>query len=326
MGHNLNMKNGKAAMMYVGEKPWHSLGTQLQNVATSAEAIVAAQMDWNVEKRQVHYPAGKTPGTTRIYQGKYVTVRADNERALGIVGERYTVLSNKSAFSFFDAVVGSKEAMYHTCGALGAGEKVWILAKLPGNIKVTKEDVVEKYLLLTNSHDGSSAIEMLWTPIRVVCENTLNMALSSEDKSQRMRIRHTASVGMKLEDVREKLGIINYQYTVFEEMSQRLLKVQMNQKDFSAFLEKVGVVTRDEDGKLSGRAKNTMETVIGLYEHGKGTELAGVKGTGWGAVNAVVEYVDYLRGTDENRTESLLYGSGAVMKQKAWDSAIALVK
>ena len=164
-------------MMWVGEKPWHGEGTKLENVATSAEAIEAAGLDWKVEKRGLYF--AQTDGTTQLIPGKYATVRTDNQVALGIVGKVYTPLQNKEAFSFFDSIVGVKEAMYHTAGSLGKGERVWILAKLPGYIKVTEDDVVEKYLLLANSHDGSSAVEMLFTPVRVVCQNTLNLAIST---------------------------------------------------------------------------------------------------------------------------------------------------
>ena len=297
-------------MMYVGEVPWHKKGTQLQNVATSAEAIEAAGLTWEVEKRQVLYTAGKTSINTKPYLGKFVTVRKDNEVALGIVGNIYRPLQNKEAFSFFDAIVGVKEAMYHTAGSLGKGERVWILAKLPGCIKVTNEDVVDKYLLLSNSHDGSSAVEMMFTPIRVVCQNTLNMAMEDAVQSQRVAMRHTLSLGMKIEDTRKKLGIVKYQYQIFEELSQKMLNIQMNQESFTAYLEKIGIITRDEEGKLSGRSENNLQTLTSLFEHGKGNDLPRVAGSAWAAVNAVVEYTDYIRGTDENRTKSILYGSG----------------
>jgi len=321
--HNLNFKDGKASMFFIGEKPWHSFGTQLQNVATSAEAIVAAQLDYVVEKRQVLYQSTPQHGNPAEFKGKFVTVRADNEKALGIVGNIYRPLQNKEAFSFFDAVVGEKAAMYHTAGALGDGEKVWILAKLPGTIKVTDSDVVEKFLLLSNSHDGSSAVEMMFSPIRVVCQNTLNMALSSA--THRFTARHTMSVGQKVSDARDTLGIIYSQYDVFEELSKKMLNVHVNQKQYTEYLEKIGVIAKDEDGTYSTRTQNTLNNLVNLYEHGKGNDMPKVAGTIWAAMNAVVEYVDYVRGSDGNRTKSILYGSGAVVKQKAWDLAVAQI-
>jgi phage/plasmid-like protein (TIGR03299 family) len=308
-------------MMSVGEIPWHKKGTILQNVATSAEAIVAASLTWEVEKRQVLYtsPSKLLENDTKTYKGKYVIVRKDREIPLGIVGNVYRPLQNKEAFSFFDAVVGTKEAMYHTAGSLGQGERVWILAKLPGTIKVTHEDAVEKYLLLANSHDGTSAVEMLFTPIRVVCQNTLNLAISST--TQKFTMRHTLSMGMKIEDVRKKLGIIHNQFDLFEQLSQRMVNVQTNQKDLVKYFEEIGVITKDEEGKYTTRTQNTLDTLVSLFEHGKGNDMPSVKGSLWAGYNSVVEYVDYIRGSDENRTKSILYGSGADVKQKAWDVA-----
>ena len=308
-------------MMYVGQEPWHKQGKKLENVATSAEAIEAAGLGWMVEKRKIYF---KTVGDSHIeVPGKYVTVRNDKQIALGVVGSVYTPLQNKEAFSFFDSIVGVKEAMYHTAGSLGKGERVWILAKLPGYIKVTNEDTVDKYLLLANSHDGSSAVEMMFSPIRVVCQNTLNMAISTAEK--KIALRHTISIGAKIDDVRRELGIVNYQYQMFETMSQKMLTVKVTQPQYAEYLEKIGLVTKDEKGKLSTRSENNYETLVELYEHGKGNDAPAVAGTLWAAMNAVVEYVDYVRGTDANRMKSILYGSGADIKQKAWDLAVAQI-
>lgn len=281
---------------------------------------MAASLDWNVDKREIFIQTKKQVGLYQKVEGKFATVREDKEIPLGVIGKVYQPLQNKDAFKFFDAVVGVKEAMYHTAGSLGKGEKVWILAKLPGYVKVVKNDVIEKYLLLTNSHDGTSAIEMLFTPIRVVCQNTLNLAISTSKKGEKISMRHTFKVSEKLEDVREQLGIINYQYSVFEELSQRMTKVEINKKEFDVFLEKIGLISRDTENKLSTRAENIMNDVTAVFEHGRGNDLPGVKGTAWGALNSVVEYVDYGRTSKgDNRAKSILYGSGANIKQKAWD-------
>ena len=128
MAHNLNFKNGKAAMFYNGETPWHSLGQRVDKALTAAEAIVAAQLDYSVEKHPLFLEGGAK------IEGHFATVRTDTNDALGVVGSRYQVLQNKSAFSLFDSVVSVKDAIYETAGALGKGEKIWLLAKLPGYI------------------------------------------------------------------------------------------------------------------------------------------------------------------------------------------------
>lgn len=322
MAHNLNFKDGKASMAYFGEKPWHQLGTAVDHAMTSAEAIELAGLNYEVAKFPIK---ADVEGKLVEVPGKYATVRKDTNDALGVVGSRYTILQNQHAFQFFDGIVGIKEAMYHTAGALGKGEKVWILAKLPGTIRTVGDDVTEKFLLLSNSHDGSSTIDILWTPIRVVCQNTLNVALG--DNSNKIRLRHTASVGLKIEDVREALGLANQKFEMFEDLSRQLATVKIGEAEFKALIKGSGLVPNVKDEELSTRANNIIEEVSNLFETGRGADLEGAKGTAWGAFNSVVEYVDYFRSRNEaSRAESLLYGAGAQIKQKAWDAAVALVK
>jgi len=328
MSHNLSQTDGKPSMFYTGEVPWHGLGKKLENAATAAEAIAAAGLDWKVNKEAIFLKDGSK------IDRQYATVRSDTKKALGVVGEVYRPLQNKEAFSFFDAVVGSKEAIYTTAGALGDGERVWLLAKLPGHIRVIGDDIAEKYLLLTNTHNGTTTADILFTPVRVVCQNTLNIALS--DATRKQKIRHTRSMGLKVADVRAGLGIIQERFAQFEVQAQALVKVNFKQADLDTYFKAIGLLPQkdNEIAAMSTRAKNIIEEVTKMFEHGKGNDLPGVKGTAWGAFNAVAEYVDYtrsVRGGDnsqerqESRTTSLLFGSGALLKQKAWDAAMDLV-
>lgn len=321
------------SMFYTGEKPWHKLGKELPNAATSAEAIEAAGLNWTVSK---HPLITTIKGEFIKVPNKFAIVRDDNHTVLGTVGPVYTPLQNKPAFSFFDAVVGEKAAMYHTAGALGEGERVWILAKLPGYIQTTKDDVTEKFLLLTNSHDGTGAVQILFTPIRVVCQNTLNIAVASAES--KTKLRHTMTLGSRVEDVRRQLGILNNRFTMFEELSKRMASTPLTYSGFKEFIKGTGVLPKGSfepigNGsafEVSTRAENIMDEVSRLFEHGKGNDLPGVKGTVWAGFNAVTEYVDYFRSTrgdeGENRAKSLLFGSGANLKQSAWDKAVSLVK
>jgi len=322
--HNVN------SMFYTGAEPWHGLGRKLEGVATAAQAIEAAGLGWGVVKEPLYLKDG------RLVPAAYATIREDSKDVLGVVGEVYRPLQNREAFSFFDAVVGSKEAIYHTAGALGAGERVWILAKLPGQVRVVGDDVADKFLLLTNTHDGTSAVQVMFTPIRVVCQNTLNVAVG--DGSRKQKIRHTAAMGLRVADVREGLGIIQERFRIFEEAAQAMTRVQVRGATWEAFLKSTGLLPKEASligpgrRELSGRALNIIEEVSGMFEHGKGNNLPGVKGTAWAAFNAVTEYVDHTRssrgqGRDklESRAASLLFGSGADLKQKAWDSALALL-
>jgi phage/plasmid-like protein (TIGR03299 family) len=326
MAHELD------SMMYVGEKPWHKLGKELGKVATAAEALAAAGLDWTVSKRPLHLIDGT------VVPDHFAIVRDDKSAPLGVVGNVYEPLQNKDAFSFFDAVVGVKDAIYHTAGSLRGGQYVWILAKLPGTIRVVKDDLVEKFLLLTNAHNGMKAARMLFTPIRVVCMNTHNLAIRlAETEIRRAReageeftgsatMRHTTNLGARVADVRKSLGIVSVQYEVYAEAAKRLAAVSLTKEAWNSYLTRTGIAPKPGD-KISTQTRKIIDEVSAMFDKGRGNDLPGVKHTAWGAFNAVVEYVDYSRSTDENdtRSKSILFGSGANLKQKAWDEALALV-
>lgn len=327
MSANLATTAGKPAMAWYGEKPWHGQGTEVKSAMTSAEAIKLAGLDWEVEKRNLQFL--ESDGTPKWLDRRFAVVRKDTEEALGVVGNVYRPLQNKEAFSFFDSIVGEKLAMYHTAGALGAGEKIWLLAKLPKEFWVTPEDKVEQFLLLSNSHDGTSTVTIMATPIRVVCQNTLNMALGGERKT---RVRHTLNMGAGIKEIREELGIVDQYFRTFEEMGRHLVSKKANALIVEKVLSDLGL--SQEKAKESGRTENIRFDILRLFERGQGNDLKTVRGSTWALLNGIVEYVDYERSARgkgyqekaESRTASLLFGSGAEIKQKALDSILAVVK
>src|SRR5277367_1882484 len=191
MAHNINFneKTGKHSFMSVKEKAWHGLGQIVDRYPTSSEAIQFAGLDYIVEKRPLFtYDTENQmadPETDIIIPeisvpNYFATVRADTDQVLGVVGNDYEVVQNRDAFTFFDAIVGGGDGiLYETAGALGNGERIFITAKLPGYIRVGNDDLIEKYLFLTTSHDGFGSITAAFTPIRVVCNNTLHAALNN---------------------------------------------------------------------------------------------------------------------------------------------------
>jgi len=317
MGHNLNTSNGKASMMYVGEVAWHKLGTKLDKPATAAEAIEAAGLDFTVDKTPLRTTYFEGP-----IEGHFATVRTDTFQALGVVGSRYEPVQNRDAFTLFDELVGEGEAIYHTAGALGKGERIWLLAKLPDYIRINGNDIVEKFLLLTNSHDGSSPVRVKLTPIRVVCENTLAIALAGAE--QEVRIRHTANAQVKLKEAHEVLGLSNWLYAeldrIFNGMSERKLTgEEMKGYVRAVFPEPPRVYHRSNVPKIH-------EKVVELAETGAGVELA--RGTLWGAYNAVTEFVDHCRlskADDSARLKSTWFGSGERIKKQAFKVAVNIL-
>lgn len=332
MSHALNINNGKASMAYFGEEPWHKLGQKVDHAMTAAEAISAAGLDYEVEKRPI-FVNNKIDGKDQFVpvNDQFAVVRKDTNDTFAVVGRVYRPLQNKEAFSFFDSIVGTKEAMYHTAGALFKGQKIWLLAKLPGTIEVAKNDTVEKYLLLYNTHDGTSTVQIMFTPIRVVCYNTLSSALGEAGDSKRVKLRHTINIASNLNDVRDQLGIATSYYKMFEEMSKHLVSKSVNSSTVEALLESLnlGKLKADE----STRTANIRDQIINLYENGKGNNLPGVRGTAWALWNGVTEFADHYKtirakGEDDNssRVSSILFGSGADMKQTALDNLLTLVK
>lgn len=205
-------------MMFVGrERPWHGLGTQVEEAPDSREALIAAGLDWNVVQRPVFTQDGvKVPGY-------FANVRQQDGSILGVVTSRYKVVQNRDAFAFTDALLGDG-VRYETAGSLMGGRKTWILAKLPTKYIIQGEQILP-YLVFSNTHDGSGAIKIAMTPIRVVCNNTLNLALDTADRS--WSIHHTGDIAAKLEDARETLFMaedyMNELGKGFEDLSRKRL-------------------------------------------------------------------------------------------------------
>jgi len=319
MAHELTTENGKASMMFYGETPWHQLGTRLHKPATSEEAIVEAGLDWEVVKKPVYVKMDKR------FQVKdtFAMVRKDkwqdnNCDILGVVGKNYTPLQNKDAFNFFDSIVGDKKAIYHTAGSLSGGKIIWILAKLPGYIRVINNDISEKYLLISNSHDGSSMVQIKFTPIRVVCMNTLTVALN---KGETLKVKHCKDVRDKLTQASELLGIVNEKYDVIERSFKNMVKVQLNEKKLNEYIKTVFPDPVDE--LQYATVDNNREMVRDLFENGLGNNLPGVAGSLWAGYNAVTELIDHkiTKQNKDMRTKSIWFGNGYNVKQKAFDVA-----
>jgi phage/plasmid-like protein (TIGR03299 family) len=320
MAHNLNINNGKASMMYVGESPWHRLGVRLPHLATSAEAMQVAGLDYQVDKKPLFC---KPNGRTLVEVPRsFATVRRDTQSVLGLVGDRYTVLQNEDSFAFFDSLVGSGEAIFETAGVLGQGETIWLLAKLPGYIRIGRNDEVKKYLLLTNSHDGKSMVRAKLTPVRVVCSNTLSSAL--EGAEQEVRIRHTPSAVDRLAQAHKLLGLTNSLYQELDLIFNRMNAKRITERQLIQFVKEL--VPDNKDASFNTRTENIRSKILELNETGAGSEMS--RGSLWGAYNAVTEYTDHVQHSTipEKRLKSVWFGSGESLKLRAFDLARTWLK
>jgi phage/plasmid-like protein (TIGR03299 family) len=325
MPADLSSHEGKVEMMYVREEPWHRLGTKLSEPATAAEAIEAAHLGWEVKKVPIYVKTlrrhQQIPNRFGIVRGDQIT--KSGAPVLGIVGAKYRPLQNRIAFEWFDGIVGAGAAIYHTAGALGHGERVWILAKLPGEIKVVGDDITDKYLLLSNSHDGESSVQVKFTPVRVVCKNTLTMALS---QGPTLRISHTPSLHQRMADAKKNLGIIDRRYERMQADFQALAGVRMDRVKLAKYLSLVFPDAKDtEDERAKQRVTECRRACGELFENGRGNKLPGVSGTLWAAYNGIAEYVDFgpTSRSPSQRLESIWFGAGYLTKAKAFKVAVA---
>lgn len=182
-------------MFYTRTKPWHGLGVQVQEAPESKDALRLAGLDWKVYQREVYTDSG-----IKI-EGYRANVRNTDNKVLGVVTERYKIVQNEEAFSFTDTLLG-EGVRYETAGSLQEGKKVWLLARLPKEYIISGEQI-SPYLVFSNSHDGSAAVRVAVTPIRVVCNNTLNLALSTAKRSWAMV--HTGNIKGKIHEAQETL-------------------------------------------------------------------------------------------------------------------------
>lgn len=241
MAHNINFneQTGRHSFFSVQQKAWHGLGQIVEQYPTSEEAIVHAGLDYEVIKSPL-FTQGRTmnigdsgeliEANDILVPNSFATLRTDTNRPLGVVGKDYHIVQNREAFNFFDAIVGGGDGiLYETAGALGNGERIFITAKLPDYIRVGKgDDVTEKYIFLTTSHDGSGSITAAFTPIRIVCQNTLNASLRS--MTNVVRIKHTSGAKQRIENAHKIMGLANTLSNQLEGIFNQWTKVRVTDR------------------------------------------------------------------------------------------------
>jgi len=339
---NYNEKTGQHSFFSVKEKAWHGLGKIVQDYPTSREALQFAGLDFTVEKRPLFtYDTENNTGRTDLVipeievPGYYATVRTDTEQPLGVVGKDYKVVQNIDAFSFFDAIVGGDGIMYETAGALGnAGERIFITAKLPDYIKVGKDDLIEKYLFLTTSHDGYGSITAAFTPTRIVCSNTLNAAL--RNCSNCIKIRHTQSADDRLKEAHKVMGISNVLSTQLEAIFNQWAKVRITDGEVKKLIQLAMVPNREvlhnlQTDNLDELSKCFMNICDNAFEYAMTSptqQTDTTRGTLFGAYNAITGYFQNVRNykNDEAKFKSIMDGTGKLRTQAAFDLCIDFTK
>lgn len=308
------------SLFSVREKPWHYATTKdrckiLADAPNSAEALKLAGLDWTVEQTPVFMDDG-----TEIKNYK-ANVRSDDKTVLGIVTNRYKIVQNADAFSFTDAIVGETEdgvVRYETAGSLNGGKRVWLLAKMP--TKKVLDDDVEPYMVFSNSHDGTGAIKICMSPIRVVCANTLNLALNTAQRS--WSTKHIGNLDEKLAEARHCLGMANMYMDALNEEADRLANIKLDYEQINEILDQMFPVTENDSDRKKANIQKVKDNYSICYFM---PDIAKFKGTAWAAVNAMSDMIGHSapnRNTanyEENRW-------GKIMDGHAWmDEFVKLI-
>jgi phage/plasmid-like protein (TIGR03299 family) len=313
MAHQITEKDKVA---YVGQVPWHGIGVQIADLMTASEAILHGGLGWKVLELPIFDAQGvKIEG----YKGIY---REDTKDLLHIAHQGYTTIQNERCFGVFDEIVGSGQAKYEVVGSLQGGRKIWLLARIPSlDFAIKGKDEVRAYLLLTTSHDGSLSLQVFETPIRVVCYNTLSSALAGREKGKVAYFKHTVNYSNRIGIAKGILEKSIAYFKQFKEVSEDLARKQMVQLEVDSFLDKLFSLEGQKKEEISTRVGNQREEMSRLFVDGLGNQQEGIRGTKWAMYNAVTEYVDHWRSTkgdDSNRLASSWYGSGSVLREKAF--------
>ncbi|RLJ75169.1 DUF932 domain-containing protein [Pedobacter alluvionis] len=345
MAHNLNFNNrtGKYSFFSVQQKAWHNLGQIVEDYPTSEEAIKHAGLDYEVLKKPVFIEGeglsmGENgeiiEGSNMMIPDRFGTYRSDTNQAFDVVGKDYQIVQNREAFSFFDAIVGGGDGiLYETAGALGNGERIFITAKLPDYIRVGNgDDATEKYIFLTTSHDGTGSITAAFTPIRIVCQNTLNASL--RNMSNVVRIRHTSGAKQRLEDAHKVMGLANQLSHEMEGIFNQWAKVKVNDHEVKKLIqlalcpnkETLQHLQKGNEDEISTVFKNNVDDAFAYAMISDTQQMETTKGTLFGAYNAVTGYYQNVRNykDGEAKLQSIVMGGTAQMKsQKAFELCTA---
>lgn len=295
--------------------PWLSAGKRISENANQGlgSSMVEAGLNWSAEKIPLICEDNEQAS------GAFAVRRSSDNRILGTVGPRYRILQNEEAFTTFQPFLDAGEATIEAAGEFNNGVIVWILAKINRDpVEIVPGDEVNKYVLLSHSHDGRQCVRYGFTPIRIYCQNTLALAHKSSE-SQLMRLRHS---GQMLRNLSEITAIMNLADSTFEASAEQyrwLAGRDINQKDLAKYVRKVLKVSDAQADK----SKSSIEDIVRRFESGMGNDLPNIRGTWWAAYNGVVEHLAYAAGkTAERRASSLWTGANSRTNFKALQLAL----
>jgi phage/plasmid-like protein (TIGR03299 family) len=316
--HMLEMIDGKAQMAYTGDVPWHGLGVKVNNDLTPAQMLKAAGLDWTVDPVELFAEVG----AKRLPTGHRALVRSSDQRVIEVITDDWNPVQNEAAFEFFNDFVAHGDMSMETAGSLKDGKIVWALAKVKESFDLFGgKDRVDAYLHFTNPHQYGQSIDVRFTPIRVVCNNTLTLSLNQKSKNM-VKVSHRREFDP--DQVKEALGIAKQKLAKYKEMAEFLSQKQYSNENVVDYFKRIFPVltTKVESKKeLSNSAERGLEIV--KFDNQPGAEYG--KGTFWELFNATTYMLDHEIGrTVDARLTSAWYGANKNLKTKALETAVEM--
>ena len=315
------------SMAYVNETPWHGLGNQLASNQPLEVWAQQAGMDWKIEESEVRFVAGTTGlGSIHAFPEQKVLYRSDTKAPLSVVSSRYQVVQPAEILEFYRDLTEVGGFELETAGVLKEGKKLWELARTGQSVSLKGRDKVNGYLLLATACDGTLATTAQFTSVRVVCNNTLAIALG--DSTGAVKVPHRSQFDAQA--VKRQLGIAISSWDGFMVRMKALSERKVTAESADAFFRRVLTypTANASDRAAATINDSAIRAVQALFSgHGKGANLPSADGTAWGLLNSVTEFVDHQRRarSDDHRRDAAWFGHGATLKQKAWDEALKLV-
>ena len=311
-------------MAYAGEKPWHGLGNRLEAQQPIDVWKVNAGMDWQIEASEVRYIAGTHHvGAIHAFPEQKVLYRSDTKAPLAVVSKRFQVVQPGEILEFYRDLTHCKGFELETAGVLREGRKFWALARTGQSTTLKGRDKVDGYLLLATACDGTLATTAQFTSVRVVCNNTLQIALGQS--SSAIKVPHRSAFDPEV--VKRQLGITVSSWDGFVARMKALVDRPVDPDSVDGLLRRV-LTYQGPDSKTTVVNEQAVATVRALYEGGgQGALMTSSRGTAWGLLNSVTEFVDHHRRarSDDHRRDAAWFGQGAQIKQRAWDEAMKRV-
>jgi phage/plasmid-like protein (TIGR03299 family) len=323
MSHEITRRqNGFHEMAYVGQKPWHGLGQELEQGAPIEKWLVSAGMDWKVQRSKVRFATQANQGAEfATWDDYHVLMRSDTKAPLGMVSDKYKVVQPKDVLEFFRDLMEAAGYHLETTETLYGGRKFWALASIGAEERVVGNDLLKGRLLVATSCDGSMKTTVKNVAERVVCNNTLQLAMNEKGATE-VAITHRTTFDARA--IKKQLGIAVDSFHRFIADARLLAARKVDRAEADAFMATV----LKEAEVAAAKEQRAFRSIMDLFHGaGHGSRLPGVAGTAWGLVNAVTEYVDHDRPNrnEMNRLNSAWFGSGADMKDRALSAARELV-